>query len=228
MTIVNSLYFDSPLHPRLFDEYLRHLPLPEVIRIKRFHRWEDAHAGLFSYYLLLRGLRNYHIALKPDEFKRNHYGRPFIDGEVDFNISHSMNIVVCVLSDETTVGVDVEAIRDIDLSTIQQYFKNEWEEIKRSPNALRTFYFHWTRKEAVIKADGRGFGLPIQNLVTSNDTCIVDRQTYYLKTLDIQNVNYMAHMAFAKDIDSPTYYHLTIDQLLDTKPLHNDIYLAGD
>ena len=40
-------------------------------------------------------------------FKTGEYGKPFAVGCIEFNISHSSNLVVCCISDKP-IGVDVE------------------------------------------------------------------------------------------------------------------------
>lgn len=43
-----------------------------------------------------------------DNISYQKIGKPFISEEVDFNISHSGNYVVCVFSTSLKVGVDIE------------------------------------------------------------------------------------------------------------------------
>lgn len=218
MTIVNWAYFDRPLPQSLFNKAIGLLSSAEADHVKRFRHWGDVHARLLAHLLLFQGLTNYHIKLNSIEIKRNQYGRPYIEGGIDFNISHSKNMVACVLSDETTVGIDVEAIQDIDMTLMQTYFQNEWNEIINSPNPLQTFYHHWTRKEAVIKADGRGFAVQIEHVTTLNDKCNLGEQTYHLRSLDL-NKKYMVHLASSKAIEAPNCINFTIRQLICAESL---------
>lgn len=102
-------------------------------------------------------------------FKRTEYGKPFAAGlSVEFNISHSGNIVVCAISDYP-VGIDVEVIRPIDLNMAKRICTDkdltylfahspldkaltEYEE----HDMLIRFFRIWTAKEAYFKCLGTG------------------------------------------------------------------------
>lgn len=84
-------------------------------------------------------------------------GKPYVDGECFFSISHSENLVCAAFSDCET-GVDIEFIRPI--SGIERGFFNTEAErkfIRLSNDKNRAFLWLWTRKEALYKAMGTGF-----------------------------------------------------------------------
>lgn len=85
-------------------------------------------------------------------------GKPYLSGNpVYFSVSHSGTMVACVCSD-SPVGIDVEQIRPV-LTSAQERIctTEEWEYLRNADDEaernLRFFYL-WTRKEAVFKADG--------------------------------------------------------------------------
>ncbi len=83
-----------------------------------------------------------------------------------FNLSHTRTIALLALSMNTEVGVDVEDIKPIENGVAERYFSpaeltalaalegEQW---------LRGFYNCWTRKEAILKAEGVGLKLPLDS-----------------------------------------------------------------
>ncbi|HEX5054965.1 MAG TPA: 4'-phosphopantetheinyl transferase superfamily protein [Gammaproteobacteria bacterium] len=71
----------------------------------------------------------------------------------DFNISHSECLLACALADDGQVGIDVEYIRPLNDAA------RMFEQIlapQEHPALDAEFFQYWTRKEAVIKAEGSG------------------------------------------------------------------------
>ncbi len=92
------------------------------------------------------------------------HGKPFLKhscGKIglQFNLSHTTNLAVLVVCLGHAIGVDIEEVKPVDVSLPQQCFsENEQLELARfSGDAwLRCFYNGWTRKEAILKAEGTG------------------------------------------------------------------------
>jgi 4'-phosphopantetheinyl transferase len=98
------------------------------------------------------------------------HGRPRIDG-VRFSISHSGDRIGLAVTGATPVGLDVEtATRRADDSLIS-YALNETEQrdMARLDGEERTwaFFRYWTRKEALMKATGRGLKIPLRSITLS-------------------------------------------------------------
>lgn len=98
-------------------------------------------------------------------FSEGPYGKPAVAGADDLhvNVSHTDGLAVLALTRAAPVGVDVERVRDdvnaLDLA--RRYFAPaEADGIAALPQADRALAFLrlWTRKEAVLKASGRGLG----------------------------------------------------------------------
>ncbi|ASP22078.1 4'-phosphopantetheinyl transferase sfp [Antarctobacter heliothermus] len=93
-------------------------------------------------------------------------GKPYLDPEdrPAFNLSHSDGLGLLAVSQSVAIGADIERIRPSpDLAGIAETTMSPAESaaLARLPVNLRTeaFFACWTRKEAVMKCDGRGFGL---------------------------------------------------------------------
>lgn len=53
-------------------------------------------------------------------FDKNKYGKPFVkDFPIEFNISHSNDLVICAIND-TPIGVDIEEVRPVDINVIKK------------------------------------------------------------------------------------------------------------
>src|SRR5882762_10366702 len=147
--------------------------LPEVLkdRILKYRRWEDKYASLIGKQLLSKGLRRMGIDVyNLEELKYTTFDRPYLARPVDFNISHSGDYVVCALGSHMNVGIDIEKVEQLVIDDFKgQYSDQEWKQINSHRDPLLGFYRFWTRKEAVMKADGRGLSLPMHKIDVATD-----------------------------------------------------------
>jgi 4'-phosphopantetheinyl transferase len=87
--------------------------------------------------------------------------KPFIkntDFPIQFNISHSGQWVVIALA-KHELGIDIEKVDSaFDYTDLmQEHFSvSEQQFVSHAEVPVAAFYFLWTRKEALIKAEGRG------------------------------------------------------------------------
>lgn len=165
-------------------------------RISRYRRWEDRQAGLFGKLLLAEGLMRCGY---PPEHLRNLVwdasGRPFLDIAMDFNISHSCEYVVCAFCSEGRVGIDIEEVRPIDISDFKaQMTRDQWEMTMASENRLEKFFGLWTQKEAVIKADGRGLSIPLDEIILEGEKAFFAGDIWGVKKVRIAD-GYCCHVA---------------------------------
>lgn len=131
-------------------------------------------------YLLLCGLKEYGCGHFLENIKLSAYGRPFIqNSEIDFNISHSGNYVVCVVSNIAKVGVDIEKMLPVDPNLLRYLFDGLKVD-NCSSRDVTNFYHEWTAREAIVKADGRGMSLPLHNIRVQSKKGNADGQVYWL------------------------------------------------
>jgi 4'-phosphopantetheinyl transferase len=86
--------------------------------------------------------------------------KPYLSSHpsVFFNVSHSGDYAVIAIA-KCPVGVDVEYVnKDFEYEEILPTVFNQLEidKIQNSINKHHTFYTYWTRKEAIVKAIGKG------------------------------------------------------------------------
>jgi len=97
-------------------------------------------------------------------------GRPEVrDTPLSFNLAHSAGLVVCAVSHDRTVGVDVEHRRrpPTDPQIVQRFCSPaEMADIERcGPDGWRDrFLKYWTLKEAYLKARGLGIAVPLADV----------------------------------------------------------------
>jgi 4'-phosphopantetheinyl transferase len=91
------------------------------------------------------------------------------DSSLHFNIAHSGRRILISLSPDGEVGVDLEVeqpgIEVLDLARFC-FHPEEQAHLDSQSSAtgrLHAFYRCWTRKEAIVKADGRGLSLPLES-----------------------------------------------------------------
>jgi 4'-phosphopantetheinyl transferase len=118
-----------------------------------------------------------HLSLDPAriQFSYGPHGKPALDDQearLEFNVSHSGSIALIALARGRKVGVDVERHRTdvLDDRITERYFSPlECAALRALPASVRVegFFNCWSRKEAYIKACGRGLSLPLKDFQVS-------------------------------------------------------------
>jgi len=198
MPSVEILYarFDEELSISEQERLLSFLPQSLKAPIVRCRSKMEKKARLFGKLLLREGFAKYSSSVNVlESLKFNKYGRPYYEGKIDFNISHSDGCVVCALSDDVRLGIDIEKVRDIDLHLFEKYMTTgEWRNIHSSSNQLVEFYRYWTRKESIMKADGRGMSAPLQDININDLTGELDAKLWLLNEVKI-DLDYICTLA---------------------------------
>lgn len=151
----------------------------ERSRAARF-RFDRLQARYVAAHGILRDILSRYLTAAPAAvvFGAGHYGKPFVVGdatlpEVQFNLSHAGDLAVIAVAQDRRVGVDVESIRPIpELASIVDHYFSPGEQslMHGSTEAAekgRAFMVCWTRKEAYIKAVGKGLSIPLPSFDTS-------------------------------------------------------------
>ncbi len=107
------------------------------------------------------------------ELVETEYGklRLALDQDVHFNVSHSHRLGLYGFTEIGDIGIDIEHIRAVDPMALAQacFSERERHELRALPpeRRLMAFFDGWVRKEAVIKADGRGMSMPLDSFSVS-------------------------------------------------------------
>jgi 4'-phosphopantetheinyl transferase len=108
-------------------------------------------------------------------FHINGLGKPELDhsdtsSSFHFNLSHSRSIALLAVTKGRPLGVDVEEVRPIEPEVADRYFSaSELSQLRELQGDawLTGFYRCWTRKEAVLKAEGVGLSLALDSFDVS-------------------------------------------------------------
>jgi 4'-phosphopantetheinyl transferase len=129
----------------------------------------------------LRAILGNYLALPPREvrFRYADHGKPELDlprneDSIRFNLSHSHELALCAVCRDREVGIDVEYVRaGFPVDEIAPQFFSQAENAALAAltpdERARAFFACWTRKEAYIKADGKGLSIPLDRFDVSVD-----------------------------------------------------------
>jgi 4'-phosphopantetheinyl transferase len=199
-----KIYFSSyknKLNDSAFSNYLNLLPQDLKEKILCFKKWEDQHASLYGKLLLKNALEDLGINSGLTNLKYTTFGRPYLENNIDFNISHSGYFVVCAISDDRRIGIDIEEIKHISISAFKNFFsEEELKAIFDSDNIYFLFYYYWTAKEAAIKANGKGLSVSLENVRIINNTTKLEETLWFITSL-LFDEDYILQIACDKIIE---------------------------
>jgi phosphopantetheine--protein transferase-like protein len=136
----------------------------EMAKSRRF-RFPRDRKSYIVVHGFLRLMVGKYLGLSPEILAFNYSlkGKPSISGysrKIFFNLSHSSGVSVLAFDPDHEIGVDIEKIDEgfEYLPIVQHFFsKGEKQYIQRSEeDGVKRFYEIWTRKEAYLKAVGKG------------------------------------------------------------------------
>ena len=117
-------------------------------KIQKLKNVDDQKRSLLAELLLAK-----YLGRKP-RYTVDANGKP-TEEEVEFNFSHSGNVVLCAVSDGP-VGADVEKVREVNLDVAKKFTKDEYESIINAQNPEDKFFETWVKKESFLKMLGKG------------------------------------------------------------------------
>ena len=161
-------------------------------RVDRLRLEDDKKRTVFGEMLARKAISEWcRVTPESITFGIKEHGKPYAkDLAVEFNISHSGDIVVCAVDDKP-IGIDIEQIRPIDLIVAKRICTDEEllylfghtpteQDFTYTPDTeiLNRFFELWTAKEAYGKCLGIGILQPrdihdTNNLLLSFDLYVV-------------------------------------------------------
>lgn len=139
----------------------------ERAKARRYKFSTDRNHFIIQWGLLRHWLSRYLPALPMEyEFVRGPHGKPQLVAAADaarlhFNMSHSGSMALYGFTRAAAIGVDIERIRpmeDLDIIAANFFAPSEAAGLREltGSSRLEAFFNGWTRKEAVLKATGKG------------------------------------------------------------------------
>jgi 4'-phosphopantetheinyl transferase len=151
MTVSVLITSAFELPPALEAQWMAGLPLARRTQIGAWPDPQARHRSLIGSRLLSHGLHRLGFPGKVlGTLRYAPQSRPTLALPVDFSLSHCEGRIVCALSTQGAVGIDVEALGGLLAEDFQLYLsaaERAW-----AGRSSRRFYSVWTRKEAVAKA----------------------------------------------------------------------------
>ena len=159
--------------PALLAEYAALMTPEERAAEARFHFPKHRHLYRVTRALARTALGAY-LGVDPASlrFETGPWGRPEIAGLGDtglsWNLAHTDGLVVLLVAEQCTAGVDVEDIvhrkAPIDVAD-HQFAPDEVASLRALPpeSQQRRFFEYWTLKESYIKARGMGLSIPLKD-----------------------------------------------------------------
>ena len=144
----------------------------EIVRASSFVFERDRHHFIVARGIL-RAILSRYLRVDPHyiRFDTNAYGKPSLDlprcePRLNFNLAHSHELALYVFTYAREVGIDVEYMRaDFDFEELAKHSFSLYEQsiLRALPEEAKqqAFFRCWTRKEAYIKAKGKGLSIPL-------------------------------------------------------------------
>lgn len=203
--MINILYtyINEDNHKRLIDDFLPKCSIEFQDKIRKYRRWQDAQLSLLGRFLLAKGMEQMNCVFEESDIKHTSFGKPYFNSNaVNFNISHSGKIVICVLTNVGDIGIDIEKINPIKVSDFKsQMTANEWMLINESKDIKLSFFDYWTQKEAVIKTHGNGLSISLKSFEIKNNKTAINSENFFLKKIPVKD-DYSCYLALKKIFDT--------------------------
>lgn len=181
----------------LITHWSKDLPCEKQLKIANLHHIKDRLLSLAGLQLLKTGIADF--SELPFSLQQLHFpeqGKPILKGEhsgINFNVSHSGDIVCCAISDNMKIGIDIEQHKEVNPNMLKKYFKTQ-----------KTDFFNcWTKTEAIIKAANHGSIFNIQDIQLEQEGGHYQNSFWYSYELDIlsqQDKEYTCHIACSDKI----------------------------
>ncbi|MDH3316089.1 MAG: 4'-phosphopantetheinyl transferase superfamily protein [Gammaproteobacteria bacterium] len=147
------------------------LATDEIVGARRLQRPADRELYLLAHVMLRDVLANY-LGVTPIEIVLTSaaHGKPCLVNshctDLRFNLSHSGDATLCALTRGREIGVDIEgAVPSKDLLNVATHFFAPDEcaalAARNDDDRVALFFLLWTRKEAYLKACGKGLSHPL-------------------------------------------------------------------
>jgi len=165
---IDIYYANCRVHQRVHDMMLSLLTTQELevyYKYKIGYRRREYLVGRY----LLKTLFGYYLNTKPKDIAVliDDYGKPYVpEQDIEFNLSHSLEMVVCAVNVGRKIGVDIEKITNNIFELVERFFSpNEAYYIFMQDDKDKNYeaYRLWTMKEAYLKALGKGLFLPLNS-----------------------------------------------------------------
>lgn|SRR3990167_10062168 len=209
------------IEPSQEQKYLSFLNQDEILRANRFH-FSIHRQRFIAARGILRKLLGKYLNLEPQkiEFTYGPHNKPFLHFPssmlLQFNLAHSDEMAIFAFTKHHAIGIDIEKIEDKNHDALARRFFSDAENqyLIQLPHdeRIRYFYYLWSRKEALIKAVGKGLSIPLSSfsVISSNtERFTLENKSWHLESIAV-NPHYAAAFAIEDGKDKVTYREFAI------------------
>jgi 4'-phosphopantetheinyl transferase len=175
-SVVHVWAWDYECSAESLNRYIALLSSDERLRTQRF-RFEKDRIRYTVSHAILRILLGRYLDADPSSiaFCRNQFGKPHLSQtlaaqKLAFNLSHTNRVGLLAIAIDVEIGVDIEEVLPVECGAVEQYFSPQ-EQLSLSSlegnDWLEGFYKCWTRKEAILKAEGLGLNASLDTFDVS-------------------------------------------------------------
>lgn len=173
-------------HEKLYENIKLLSPI-EREKAKQFKKYIIARRYINSH-ANLRKIISFYLNISPSEIVliEGKYKKPMVTNanNLVFNMSHSLDIAVYVIANNSNIGIDIEHRNPIDFQNITKMVLTEQEidYLNHLPSNFQidAFYRYWTCKEAFLKAIGEGFHFNPKKI----ETCLMENYDINIKKIN--------------------------------------------
>lgn len=155
--IININELDNEAYNLFYDM----MSVDRKNRVDRLKQMDDKKRTIAGEYLAKKMIaEKTKTAIDEISISYDENGKPYsVNHNVEFSISHSNDLVACVISNCKT-GIDIEQVQDIKIEISRKFYDDEYEYINskdiNADERLTRFFKIWTFKEAYLKMKGYG------------------------------------------------------------------------
>ncbi|MBV9576787.1 MAG: 4'-phosphopantetheinyl transferase superfamily protein [Gammaproteobacteria bacterium] len=210
--------------------YQSFLSEDELARAQRF-RFPKHKQRFIAARATLRRILSYYLNETPAHFRFAYtdYDKPYLckpENTLQFNLSHSESLAAYAITHDHAIGIDIEKMQTTYHAGIAQRYFSQTENSALSllspAEKAACFYRLWSRKEALIKAAGKGLAIPIASFTVSTkdivETIHLEGQTWSLFPLNLHD-DYQAAFATLQ-----TVKHIYLWDFFNGEPRLNKVY----
>ena len=211
---------DLTITPEQEREQLQLLSSDESERAHRFH-FAIHRQRFIAARSRLRQILSFYLEMAPQAFSFSYteHHKPHLllplHSRLHFNVAHSDNMAVYAFTFDYAVGIDIEKTRtDYKATMAKRFFSpREYQDLMNLPEQeqLIGFYRLWSRKEAIIKAIGKGLAMPLSTFSVSvenkAETIMIENEAWSLLPLTI-HPDYQSALASNQVIQTLSYWQL--------------------
>ena len=188
--------------------WIEELPAIKQQQIKKLRQQSDQVLSLAGLQLLKLAVAE--ISDTPFSLAQLHFpehAKPFFEGDIDYNISHSGDIVCCVISDTAKVGIDIELQREVKPATLKKFLTERPALLENNTEEYNKYQFFnlWTKNEAIIKAANHGSIFNMHDIQHEENGGSYQKQFWYTYPVNIvsaeDNKEYTCHIACSEKVE---------------------------